>query len=76
MAHEVVPASVPVKYKRVRHVDSDRLQRRLAYLQDQAPRLVRDLDGPSNPGGRPAMRHLAREMLHLQHELDRREALP
>lgn len=76
MAQQLVPASTPVKYKRVRNIDTDRLVRRLAWLNANAGQLVRDLDGPDNPGGRPAMRCLAREMLHLQHELDRREALP
>ncbi|HUV09720.1 MAG TPA: hypothetical protein VMX12_02010 [Acidimicrobiia bacterium] len=72
MPNPPVPAHVPVKYKRVRNVDTDRLQRRLAWLRENAPRLVRNLDGPDNPGGRPAMRHLAREVLTVEHELARR----
>ena len=68
----IVPASTKVHYKRVHNVDTDRLQRRLAWLHENKARLAREIDGPESPGGRPKMRFLAREILAIEAELERR----
>ena len=69
---QVVPASTKVHYKRVHNVDTDRLQRRLAWLQENKGRLAREIDSVEKPGGRPTMRQTAREIITIERELARR----
>lgn len=63
---DFVPADVAIKYKRVGNVDTDRLQRRLAYLQENKARIAREADA------RIEIRMRAREILSIRAELAQR----
>jgi hypothetical protein len=75
MTAETVPASTRVHYKRVKNVDTDRLERRLAWVNENRAMLMRQVDDADHPGGRPMMRQLAREILTIEAELERRRGL-
>lgn len=70
----IVPASTRVRASRVQFIDTDRLQRRQAFLAEHAPAMARGIDGPDNPGGRNFLWQLAREILAIDAELARRES--
>lgn len=63
-----VPASTKIRHTRVANIDTDRLTRRLAYLREHGPAIARNADA------RIEVRHLAREILSIEHELARRNA--
>lgn len=63
MPNPPVPASTKIRYTRVRHIETERLLARLAWLQVNKGRLARECDG------RVRMRALARELLTIHHEL-------
>lgn len=66
MKSQLVPASTKVRASRVRFVDTDRLARRLAWLNENKASLARGFDG------RKPLRELAREIHTVQVELARR----
>ena len=63
---DIVPASTKIRASRVRFIDTDRLRRRHAWLMANKARLARESDG------RKRMRDVARELLSIEAELDRR----
>lgn len=63
---EIVPASTRIHYKRVANIDTDRLQRRYAFLQANRAAMARACDA------RIEMRFIAREFLSIETELARR----
>lgn len=63
-----VPATTKIRYTRVVHIDTDRLQRRHAFLHANRATLARACDA------RIEMRAIARELLTIQAELTRRGA--
>lgn len=63
---ELVPASTRVRPSRVRNIDTDRLERRYAWLIENRSRIARSADG------RLELRQFARELLTIEHELERR----
>jgi len=60
------PATTRVRYTRVRNIDSDRLRRRLAYLQANRADIARACDS------RNELSHFARELIVVELELVRR----
>lgn len=64
---DFVPASTAIKYQRVGNMDTDRLQRRLAYLNEHKTEIARNADA------RIEIRMRAREILSIKAELDRRK---
>lgn len=71
---ELVPASTKISPNRVGNIDTDRLRRRAAWFDEVGPdgltnktRIARECDG------RKRMRDVAREILEVQRELERRD---
>lgn len=63
---QFVPASTKIRYKRVSAIDTDRLQRRLAYFDEHGAAMARACDA------RIEVRFLAREKLAIMAELTNR----
>lgn len=63
---DVVPASTKIRFTRVGNIDTDRLQRRLAFLREHGPAMARAADA------RIEVRFIAREILTIEAELNRR----
>jgi hypothetical protein len=61
-----VPATRRIRFTRVHNIDTDRLVRRLAFLEENGPALARACDA------RIEVRVLAREILTIRAELGRR----
>lgn len=61
-----LPASTRVRPSRVRNIETERLVRRKAWLHDNKARLAREADS------RMQLRHLAREIITIDRELERR----
>jgi hypothetical protein len=61
-----VPPSTKIRPRSLPNVDTDRLQQRLAFLRQNGPAMARAADG------RKQVRDLARQILQIQQELDRR----
>ena len=66
MPADLVPADRRVRFTRVRHIDTDRLQRRYAYLLENRARIAYEADG------RKRLREFAAEFLSVELELVRR----
>lgn len=64
-----VPATVRVRPSRVKNIDTDRLERRLEWLEVNKTELAKEADS------RMQLRHLAREIITIERELQRRKEL-
>lgn len=64
-----VPATVRVRPSRVKNIDTDRLERRLEWLEANKTELAKEADS------RMQLRHLAREIITIERELQRRKEL-
>lgn len=62
-----VPASVKVRTSRVGNIDTDRLTRRAAWLAENKGSIAKEADG------RKRLRDVAREILTIDQELQRRQ---
>jgi hypothetical protein len=69
-----IPATTPIRLSRIDNIDTDRIQRRLAYLLANRAQLAYDCDSRNQLG------HLARQIMGLQQALRDRgldpDALP
>lgn len=61
-----VPPSTKIRPRSLPNVDSDRLVQRLAFLRTNGPAMARAADARSE------VRDLARQILQIEHELQRR----
>lgn len=66
---DIVPASTKVRYRRVHHVDSDRLALRAAFIREHGPAIARAADS------RREVMQLARELFAIELELCARAGL-
>jgi len=72
MQTQLVPASTRVRPSRVANVDTDRLERRLAFLRGPGgSALARACDGHSG-SGRGGLADLGKEILTIENELTNR----
>lgn len=66
MPADFVPADRRVRFTRVKNVDTDRLQRRFAFMVENRDRIAYEADG------RKRLREFAAEFLTIEAELVRR----
>lgn len=66
MAAQLVSETVRCRPSRLRHLPTERMVRRLAFLEANLPELARSCDG------RASLRAIAHEILAIRHELGAR----
>jgi len=66
MPADLVPASTKCRVSRLRHLETERLQRRFAWLSENLSRLAQEADG------RKRLREVALEFHEIERELAKR----